>query len=227
MRICLLGFLHCRRPSRLNSGQRSGSLSTSQILSVSTCIKIGKSSEPFPSCRDVLSDSLRPVDVQLLGLALSEWGELDVDDHHTIRDLVYERALDCGADLAKHAYDISRGLRRLKNYVRFKRACVLCMFGAMAAIDTTVRLQPQPPAEAASSGDSAGVPFPWLDVKLSHFQHLGWRLRPYPDVENEMIDYNDYADDQDPRARFIVHPRDHFTPWQEGGLLMVSPDQGI
>lgn len=65
------------------------------------------------------------------------------------------------------------------------------------------------------------MPFAWLDVHLSHFQHLGWRLLEEPDYDGNMIDYNDFADDQDPRAVYINRPEDHFRLWQEGGLLMV------
>lgn len=64
--------------------------------------------------------------------------------------------------------------------------------------------------------------FAWLDVQLSHFRHLGWRLLDEPDSEDNMIDYNDSVSDQDPRGRFIVKPEDHFRLWQEEGLLMVS-----
>lgn len=59
-------------------------------------------------------------------------------------------------------------------------------------------------------------------MKLSHFKHLGWRFLDEPDQDDRMIGYDDFVDDQDPRARFIVKPEDHFRLWQEGGLLMVS-----
>lgn len=83
------------------------------------------------------------------------------------------------------------------------------------------RLGPQAPAGNPTPSDAA-IPFLWLDVQLSHFQHLGWRFRPYPDEDDQMIDYNDYSHNQDPRACSILHLKDHFKPWQEGGLLMVS-----
>lgn len=69
-----------------------------------------------------LADSRRPADVQILSLALSNWDEFDEDNDHSIRDLVYSTARQCGDELAKHDEGISRGLRRLEKFVRFKRA---------------------------------------------------------------------------------------------------------
>lgn len=67
------------------------------------------------------------------------------------------------------------------------------------------------------------VPFPWLDVQLSHFQHLGWKLLDQPlSEDDDPIDYNDFQEFDDPRAESILKPEDHFRAWREGGLLLVS-----
>lgn len=66
------------------------------------------------------------------------------------------------------------------------------------------------------------MPFPWLDVKLSHFQHLGWQFLKEENDEGDMIDYNDFQHPLDPRPVRTPGDRNHFRRWQEGGLLMVG-----
>lgn len=81
-----------------------------------------------------------------------------------------------------------------------------------------------PCAPSAKPSPSTSVPFPWLDVRLSHFQHLGWRLLEEEDQNGEVVDYNDSFDPEDPFRREYSTPSHHFRRWMYGGLLMVSKD---
>lgn len=82
------------------------------------------------------------------------------------------------------------------------------------------RLEPRGPSGTPSTVTS--VPFPWLDIELSHFQHLGWRLLREENQNGEMIDYNDSYEPDDPYRQDYRDRSDHFTRWASGGLLMVS-----
>lgn len=85
---------------------------------------IGTSSECSALQYGPFSDSGRPLDAQIHSLALSNWDEFGGADDYSIWDLVYDTAVKYGSKLAKHHEDTSRGQRRLKKYVRFKRASV-------------------------------------------------------------------------------------------------------
>lgn len=83
----------------------------------------------------------------------------------------------------------------------------------------TARIRPICPPPTAGS---PGVPFAWLDRKLSYWRHLGWRLLVTPNINDQVIDYNDQWDLYHPFHQLYRDTSDHFRRWTYGGLLVVS-----